>query len=183
MTAIVDMYPKILQKKGRRELLILAIAVICYLLGLMLVTEGGMYVFQLFDYYAASGTCRLFLAIFEIICVGWVYGDLPIFTDQVHPPQIQQLVRVPSVGYALGWLMALSSMICIPLYVICILLKTRGSLKKRLKQLTSLAEDLPQPKKHGARVSEPLESPKAEYRISSPSATEVLITTEKETDL
>ncbi|XP_065264463.1 sodium- and chloride-dependent betaine transporter-like [Emys orbicularis] len=72
--AIVDMYPKVLQKKGHRELLILAVAVICYLLGLMLVTEGGMYIFQLFDYYAASGTCLLFLAIFEVICVGWVYG-------------------------------------------------------------------------------------------------------------
>lgn len=39
MTAIVDIYPEVLQKKGHRELLILAIAVIFYLLGLMLVTE------------------------------------------------------------------------------------------------------------------------------------------------
>ncbi|XP_074925333.1 sodium- and chloride-dependent betaine transporter-like [Chelonoidis abingdonii] len=39
VTAIVDMYPKVLQRKGHRELLILAIAGICYLLGLMLVTE------------------------------------------------------------------------------------------------------------------------------------------------
>ncbi|XP_039403249.1 sodium- and chloride-dependent betaine transporter-like isoform X1 [Mauremys reevesii] len=217
VTAIVDMYPKVLQRKGHRELLILAIAVICYLLGLMLVTEGGMYVFQLFDYYAASGTCLLFLAIFEVICVGWVYGA-DRFYDNIEDmigyrpwPLVKMCWQVvtpgvclatflfslikytplkynnwyvyPLWGYALGWLMALSSMICIPLYVIFILLKTRGSLKKRLKQLTSPAEDLPQPKKHRASVSEPLESPKAEYRISSPSTKEVLIITEKETHL
>lgn len=39
VTAIIDMFPEVFRKKGRRELLILAIAVLCYLLGLLLVTE------------------------------------------------------------------------------------------------------------------------------------------------
>lgn len=39
MTASVDMFPRQLRKSGRRELLILAIAVMCYLIGLFLVTE------------------------------------------------------------------------------------------------------------------------------------------------
>ncbi|KAH0617058.1 hypothetical protein JD844_028672 [Phrynosoma platyrhinos] len=192
VTAIVDLYPGVFRKKGHRELLILGIAVICYLLGLFLVTEGGMYIFQLFDYYAASGTCLLYLAVFEVICVGWVYGA-DRFYDNIEdmigyrpwplatflfslirykPLRYNNIYKYPSWGIAVGWLMALSSMICIPLYIIFIFLKTRGSFKQRLHQLTAAAEDLPQPKKHQIAFS----------GRHPHSTREVLITTEKETN-
>ncbi|NXM02986.1 S6A12 protein, partial [Tyrannus savana] len=225
VTAIIDMFPGVFRKKGRRELLILAIAVICYLLGLLLITEGGMYIFQLFDYYAASGTCLLFLAVFEVICIGWVYGnDLTSdfvsvmvggqgadrFYDNIEdmigfrpwplikicwlvftpglclgvfmfslikygPLKYNNSYEYPAWGYVLGWLMALSSMVCIPLYAIFILLKTKGPLKQRLMQLISPAEDLPQPKKHKAGLSE------LRRRGWSPPIQEVLSITERET--
>ncbi|XP_044272963.1 sodium- and chloride-dependent betaine transporter [Varanus komodoensis] len=212
VTAIIDMYPQIFRKKGRRELLILGIAVICYLLGLLLVTEGGMYIFQLFDYYAASGTCLLFLAFFEVTCIGWVYGAdrfydniedmigyrpwplikycwlfltpgmcLAIFLFSLiryTPLKYNNVYEYPPWGAAIGWLMALSSMICIPFYIVFMLLKTKGPLKQRLRQLTAAADDLPQPKKHLTDFS-------GQQEICKPGdqcpKKELLIMTEKET--
>ena len=37
--------------------------------------QGGMYVFQLFDYYSGSRII-LIVALFECIVVAWIYGEL-----------------------------------------------------------------------------------------------------------
>lgn len=39
VTASMDLFPQQLRKRGRRELLILAVTIVCYLMGLLLVTE------------------------------------------------------------------------------------------------------------------------------------------------
>ncbi|XP_022432983.1 sodium- and chloride-dependent betaine transporter isoform X4 [Delphinapterus leucas] len=182
VTASVDMFPRQLRKSGRRELLILAIVVLCYLIGLFLVTEGGMYIFQLFDYYACSGTCLLFLSVFEVICIGWVYGA-DRFYDNVEdmigyrpwplvkiswlfltpglclatflfslskytPLRYNNVYVYPAWGYFIGWLLAGSSMSCVPLFIVVALLKTQGSFRKRLRQLVTPDPSLPQPKRH-----------------------------------
>ena len=33
-----------------------------------------MYVFQLFDFYSASGSALLWVSLFQSIAIGWIYG-------------------------------------------------------------------------------------------------------------
>lgn len=53
--------------------------------------QGGMYVFQMFDYYACNGACILFLSVFETLALGWIFGRYAIFKGlrqqfNIQPP-------------------------------------------------------------------------------------------------
>ncbi|XP_076603501.1 solute carrier family 6 member 22, tandem duplicate 2 [Chaetodon auriga] len=74
VTTISDMYPHFFRNNSRRKLLLLAISAGSFLIGLLMVTEGGLYIFQLFDYYACSGMTLLLFAILQSVCIGWIYG-------------------------------------------------------------------------------------------------------------
>lgn len=43
--------------------------------------QGGMYVFQIFDFYAASGMVLLCICFFESICIAYVYGVDKFYND------------------------------------------------------------------------------------------------------
>ncbi|XP_047463859.1 sodium- and chloride-dependent betaine transporter-like [Mugil cephalus] len=74
MTSVVDLFPVYLRKGFRRELVLLAICSTCCLLGMSLVTEGGIYLLQLLDHHVCSGTTLLLLSLCQSISIGWVYG-------------------------------------------------------------------------------------------------------------
>ncbi|XP_054609312.1 sodium- and chloride-dependent GABA transporter 2-like isoform X1 [Dunckerocampus dactyliophorus] len=213
VTAIVDMYPAVFRRKNRRELFLLGVVFISFLVGLVMLMEGGMYVFQLFDYYAASGMCLLFMGLFETVCIAWVYGK-PAFKQEVlldcvlvvakkcpdcgspgvdrfydniedmigyrpgpyikycwlfftpatcigtfafslikyTPLKYNNEYVYPWWGYVIGWLLALSSMVCIPLWMAYKISTTQGTFRERIRLLITPSEDLPKTKREQERL-------------------------------
>lgn len=74
-TAISDMNPAFFHVGHRRKLLLLVISVVSFFIGLVMVAEGGLYIFQVFDYYACSGMTLLLFASLQSVCIGWIYGS------------------------------------------------------------------------------------------------------------
>lgn len=166
ITAVVDEWPRLL--RPHKELFIAIVCIVSYVMGLCFVTQGGMYVFQLFDYYAASGISLLFLIFFEVVSISWSYGvnryydnlrDMlgyypclwwklcwffftPCVCGGVFLFSMVQYKTLDYIGYKypwwgefIGWLLGLSSMLCIPSYAIYKYVVTPGTFRERMKNL------------------------------------------------
>ncbi|XP_029204695.2 sodium- and chloride-dependent GABA transporter 2-like [Acropora millepora] len=81
VTAIVDRFPQYLRRGYRKEMFTALVCVVWFLIGLSMVTEGGMYVFQLFDGYSGSGSVLLLVVICETLAIGWLYGCRRFYSD------------------------------------------------------------------------------------------------------
>ncbi|XP_067944675.1 sodium- and chloride-dependent taurine transporter-like [Watersipora subatra] len=162
VATIVDVFPVFLRKGHRRTIFTGVACIVCYLVGLCMVTEGGMYVFQIFDFYSGSRIILL-VALLECIAVAHVYG-MSRFLDNVDmmfgirnvplrsiikwlyiiiTPLIILIVFVlncisyctldykfsahytytyPQWAISVGWLMACSSIIFVPIYMIYLII-------------------------------------------------------------
>jgi len=101
-TAIIDEFPQLLRgRKYGRELFVLVICIISYICGLSTVTNGGFYVFQLFDYYAASGWALLWLLFFECIAISWSVG-----IDRWYEHMKSMIGYYPSAWWKFCWVFA-----------------------------------------------------------------------------
>nr|WLN44349.1 NTT11 [Sinonovacula rivularis] len=74
ITPLFDRFPKIFNRVRNRMIYLAFHCIVAFLVGLCQVTQGGVYVFRLFDYYSSSGVVLLILCLCESIAVGWVFG-------------------------------------------------------------------------------------------------------------
>ncbi|XP_029465141.1 sodium- and chloride-dependent creatine transporter 1 isoform X1 [Rhinatrema bivittatum] len=170
ITAILDLMPARLYFRFQREIAVAIVCFVMFLIDISMLTEGGIYVFHIFDYYSASGMTLLWQAFWECAVIAWVYGA-DRFMDDIarmigyrpfpwmqwcwsfltplvcmaififHLVNYKQLMynntyTYPWWGEAIGWCLALSSMLCIPLTFLYKLARCRGTLRERWQHLT-----------------------------------------------
>ncbi|EEB19003.1 sodium-dependent nutrient amino acid transporter, putative [Pediculus humanus corporis] len=72
VTGVVDHWSHIL--RPHRKKFTLGVCLIMFALGIPMVTHGGTYIFQIMDFYSASGMCLLWVCFFQTIAISWVFG-------------------------------------------------------------------------------------------------------------
>ncbi|KAI3369415.1 hypothetical protein L3Q82_007635 [Scortum barcoo] len=177
ITSLTDIYPSQIRKGYRREFLLLLICALCYMIGLVLVSQAGAYILQIFDHYVCSGPTLLLMAIFQSVIIGWIYGA-ERFSDNIEdmigykpmslikycwmygtplvcsgtlvflllkytPMKFNNSYVYPWWAYLIGWFLAMSSLIMIPVTIVCKLARGKGTLCQRLKKGSKPAGDLP----------------------------------------
>uniref|UniRef100_UPI003AB02EB0 sodium- and chloride-dependent GABA transporter 3-like n=1 Tax=Centroberyx gerrardi TaxID=166262 RepID=UPI003AB02EB0 len=115
ITTVSDLFPKLFRTPGRHEIFVLLICLSTFLLQLTLVSEGGIYIFQLIDYYGCTRVSPNFMAVFECLTVGWIFG-VDRFSNIIEDMMGQR----PSVFFRLCWryFVPLLSLISFILYLV-----------------------------------------------------------------
>lgn len=171
VTGILDLFPARYHHRYKREIAVALCCLLCFIIDLSMVTQGGMYVFQLFDYYSASGMTLLWQAFWECVVVAWVYGADRFMDDVARmigyrpfpwmkwcwsfitpcvcmgiflfhlvnykPLTYNNVYIYPWWGEVIGWCLALSSMLCIPVSLLYKLFRAKGSFSQRWAYLTT----------------------------------------------
>lgn len=72
ITGLLDNWSTLL--RPHRQTFTACVCLIMFLLGIPMVTHGGMYIFQLMDYYSASGMSLLWVCFFQTVAISWTFG-------------------------------------------------------------------------------------------------------------
>ncbi|XP_062285088.1 sodium- and chloride-dependent GABA transporter 3-like [Scomber scombrus] len=115
ITTMSDLFPKWLRAPVRHEIFVLVVCLSSFLVHLTLVTEGGIYIFQLVDFYGSTRVSMNFMAVCECVAVGWIFG-----ADRFYNIIEDMTGQRPCVFFKLCWryIIPLLSLISFILYLV-----------------------------------------------------------------
>ncbi|KAJ0001077.1 hypothetical protein NQD34_006097 [Periophthalmus magnuspinnatus] len=174
-SSIIDLFPQQLKGPWRREIFLTVFCLFCFIVQIPMTTSAGLYLFQLIDYYGASGAIILFVSMIQCVAASWAFGadrlceEVKAMTGQSIPslfkmcwtyitPLLYMVFLVcsflitepltsrdgalfPNWAYGLGWTIALSGIVPIPLWAIIKICLSKGPILKRLRVLWTPAEE------------------------------------------
>ncbi|XP_033120071.1 sodium- and chloride-dependent GABA transporter 1-like [Anneissia japonica] len=79
VTSVMDYWPEY-KLRENRTVFLMVVCIIDFLLGLVCVTEGGMYFFELMNSYGVSGMCLLWVAMWESVAISYGLGIKKYFS-------------------------------------------------------------------------------------------------------
>ncbi|XP_033107810.1 sodium-dependent dopamine transporter-like [Anneissia japonica] len=174
ITGISDQFPKTIKK--HREIFIACLFTLYFLVGLAFMSQGGTYLFTLFDVFTIQYSI-VFVVFCEAIAVSWFYGVERLCGDikemlGFHPgifwrlcwtiisPAILMAIVIggfvtftplelygyvyPDWVMAIGWLIACSSMSCIPIVAIYKLVTTSGTISEKFMKNIKTPKQYPE---------------------------------------
>jgi len=80
LTTLQDQFGKTLLKSCRREVIVLVVCLVAFVLGLPNIFNGGIYFFKIIDKYS-SGISLMLVALFEVVSITWFYGAKRLAKD------------------------------------------------------------------------------------------------------
>ncbi|XP_048765155.1 sodium- and chloride-dependent glycine transporter 1-like [Ostrea edulis] len=178
-SGFADKFPKQLNSRKIQTSAILC--VLLFVLGIPFTTNGGIYVFQLIDWYAAT-FCITFASFLECVVISWVYGAerfnrdielmigrriplamriswcivtpifmLVIFLSSVimYSPPNSATYTYPDFAIGIGQFFAVLPLLPIPVMMVWKLIRSKGTLVQRIKNLARPDSDWgPNSKRH-----------------------------------
>ncbi|CAN9505925.1 unnamed protein product [Ophioblennius macclurei] len=97
-STVIDMFPRQMRRPWRREIFLVFFCLICFIIQISMVTQGGVYLFQLIDYYGASGASLIFVGLLQCAAAGWVFGAERL-CDEVE----KKIGQKPNRFFSLCW--------------------------------------------------------------------------------
>ncbi|CAF3692468.1 unnamed protein product [Adineta steineri] len=120
MASIIDEFKTYLNTPKKIIIFRFTISFVFFLLGLSMVTRGGLYVLNIIDQYL-GGFPWLIIGVVELYCIGWVYGvdnfcdDIALMLGEERRPEVTlDDYTYPSWALTLGWLVVILCLGWIP---------------------------------------------------------------------